>query len=138
MSPRKKKSETEKLVEAVKNGGKAESTLVEEEEEVVPESEQVVADVVESPPEPASTPPGLTIISELQTKQVKQAPVSFVDNDAKVLAWYQGRAGGQLYTLVEAALDLDISAEELSNSLIRLTATVLPKSLDHITDFPKT
>jgi len=129
--------------------GKSKTEPAEKVEEQKMPEEQTVTSVTEaipkppadeqSPePKPAAKPEdSLVVLSELPTKNIKHSPVNFVDNDAKVFEWYHTRSGLQYYTLEEAAKDLDIPVEELENSLIRLTKTVLPATLDHITDYPE-
>jgi hypothetical protein len=103
------------------------------EEAPVPDiiEEPVDAPPVEDAPKPEDQ---LVDIGALQAEKFKPSPIDFVDNDQRVYAWYQSLQAGQRFTREEAAQLLDISVEELNNSLIRLQARILPKELGHFID----
>ena len=81
---------------------------------------------------PAVKTPVLVDIAELQAKKSKVSPINFVDNDKLVLEWYNSLTKGDAFTVEQAAEVLDISADEVQNSFVRLQKKVLPPTLGHI------
>ena len=84
--------------------------------------------------EESKTEPVLVDIAKLTAEKHKKSPINFVDNDKQVLEWYNSLSVGERFTLEQAGTILDISADEVENSFVRLQKTVLPETLGHIVE----